>query len=176
MSGVSLVFAFFAGMLFAAYAVRRGWLSFRRVRGCYVAFWNGSSWRLRSGVAGDGGVSVDGVEYSYDVAVPVEHEGLLLYVIAAEPLALADHERFERARVSILKGALFRPGGDLVNWARVAALVIPVVMTVLIWMRLGDVQATLTQVSVDAKAARQLAADVLARPLQLAPFDDRSAR
>lgn len=173
MSGISLIFAFLAGGLLVAYASRRGWLALHRVQGCYVAIWNGASWRLRSGVAGDGGVLVDGVEYSYDVATPVEHEGLLLYIIAAEPLALADHERFERARVSVLKGALFRPGGDLVNWARVAALILPVVISVLIWMRLGDMQSTLTQVAVDAKTARQLAADVLARPLQLAPFDDR---
>lgn len=175
MAALSLVLAFLSGVFLAVFAVRRGWLSFGS-RGCYVAIWNGASWRLRRGVAGSGGVVVDGVEYAYDVAVPVQCGDLLLYVIAAEPLALADHERFERARVSVLKGALFRPGGDLVNWARVAATIIPVVMSVLIWMRMGDMQSVLNQVSVDARTARQLAADVLARPLQLAPFDDRDRR
>jgi len=87
-------------------------------------------------------------------------------------LALADHERFERARVSVLKAALFRPGGDLVNWARVAALIIPVVFSVLTYLRVGDAVASLTSVSADTRAIRATVTDILMRPLRLAPFDD----
>ena len=171
MTFAAVVLAFISGGLLAIYVVRHGWLNLAG-RGCYLLLWNGASWRLRPARDVAGAVVCDGIEYPYSIATPVEHSDLLIYVVASEPLALADHERFERARVSVLRGALFRPGGDLVNWARVAALIIPVVFSVLTYLRVGDAVASLTSVSADTKAIRATVTDILMRPLRLAPFDD----
>jgi hypothetical protein len=59
-----------------------------------------------------------------------------------------------------------------VNWARVAALIIPVVFSVLTYLRVGDAVNSLTSVSADTKAIRATVTDILMRPLRLAPFDD----
>lgn len=76
-----------------------------------------------------GNIVAGGITYPAGVPVRCENEADLsnpVYMLAADPLALAHHRTLEVARRHIVMGSLFRSGGDMVEMLRLvgAALVI----------------------------------------------------
>lgn len=97
----------------------------------------------------------------YKLSVP----GVVLYVSAIERVALADHALMRKARYSVALKALFRSGGDLLFYLQVAALLVPLLLSISIWSSLGNVNATMTAVRADMMVVR----DAISKPLEVMP-------
>ncbi len=86
---------------------------------------DGISWVLHDAKRDDAGNmrSDDGITYPAGTMVPVVNESSSrqLYVLAAEPLALANHATLEHARQNIVFGNIFKKGGDLLETMQLVA-------------------------------------------------------
>lgn len=108
------------------------------------------------------GIQVADVTYSagmYQSVQPLPN--VTLYLIAAEPVPLADHRALEKARRTIVLRALFSPGGDLLRYLQMAAVIVPLVFYFFVYSTVGQLQGSLNRV--DGSLA--LVKDVVSKPL-----------
>ena len=72
--------------------------------------------------------------------------GRPLYFFAVQSPALAEHRTLERARQSIAIRAIFFGGGDILHYLTVAALIVPLIVSVLMYGQVSGLQSTLARV------------------------------
>lgn len=168
MSAVVLVLA----VLFVGYALFRVFGSrikfgsrarSSNVKPSYLLLWRLARWELSSCVVSDLGIDAGGTVYPLSAAQAVELPGLTLYLVAIEPLALMMHQALERARASIVIGTLFKPGSDIYRVLQFAALIVPIVVAILFYFRVGDLQGQITRLQADIVVMKE----ILSKPLSV---------
>lgn len=146
-----------AGYLLAQYG-RLRW--FRRAP-CYVLVYDGSA-RAYKGVRVPGGVQVTTdagpIVYPESVVSKVAIDGnpaLPLYLVAAAPIPLAEHEALETGRMGIAFSEMFKPESRWINVLRAGAFIAPIVAALWLTLSFSTVSSTLTSNTADLKLVRQ---------------------
>lgn len=131
----------------------------------YILFYDGSAYSIqRAKLTKSGNLAAASIEYSLGVlrlADGAEALGMRLYVLAAEPMALADHRSLERSRKSIITGALFKPGGDMVQLMQMLGAAAVLGCSIYMFMVIGNVSQSLA----DQKTVIEKVQETLSRPL-----------
>jgi hypothetical protein len=103
----------------------------------------------------EGVVAADGVIYPAGVlaaltANSIHFRSMLgsapLYFLPIEAVELANHRALERARCSVMVRALFFGGGDILHYLTIAALVVPLIVSVLMYGQVSGLQSTLARI------------------------------
>lgn len=104
----------------------------------YVVLHDGSSsWLYDAERLPTGSFRVAGAEYPAAVARLVDDVagfGAPLYIVAVEPLALTKHRELEQYRTHIIKGAIFKSGGDLMELLRIGAAAAVIACALFVYM------------------------------------------
>jgi hypothetical protein len=90
----------------------------------YLLIFDGQSWIMYETVRENGCFVVDGVEYATSSCKSVEWSSAgfgHLYVFAAEPIALTTHNQLMKHRAAVIKGHLFKSGGDMTRLVNMVA-------------------------------------------------------
>lgn len=134
----------------------------------YVILHDGGSFQLYAASRSEsGGLIVDGAEYPAGVARVVEQYNQAVsgsvYLIAVEPVALTKHRVLEQNRAAVIKGALFKSGGDLAETMRLVASCGVIAAAIFVYLAVSSLggQMVKTQVTVDKMAT------TIASPLQV---------
>jgi hypothetical protein len=156
MEPVLLIAVFVAGF-FAAGA----WSRMRGRSGgklsAWLVTWSGESLTVEPAKIVPEGVQLPGrdvmpagVLRSYDL-----DSSTRLYFAAVDAVALADHKTLERARRTIVLRALFSGGGDLLRYLQMAAVLVPLAVSIWLTMAFGGVEASLKAQAVDLGVMRE---------------------
>lgn len=157
------------GAVVAWYAMRRGWIVVGRREGCYLLVYDGVHWRMSPAEDRPDGCQAEGMHYPLGVVQPIQRGELTLYLLAMQPVALGSFERVAAAVPQVIRGRMWRSGGDLVDMARLAGAVVTVVIALFLTAQILDMGSKLVSVQADAQTTRQIVTDVLSRPLRIAP-------
>lgn len=121
----------------------------RRRPEIYVLLHDGvSTWLMPGQRLETGSISCGGAEYPAGIARLVDDTiglGSPLYLVAVEPIALTKHRTLEQYRASVIKGALFKTGGDMVEMVRIAAACAVIACAIFVYMAVGSLNSTLVQ-------------------------------
>lgn len=87
------------------------------------------------------------------------------YVVAVEPIALVKHRELEKHRAAIIKGALFKSGGDMVELLRICAAAAVIGCTIFVYMSISSMGGQLVRYQSSLDQLNK----VLASPLVVQP-------
>lgn len=107
----------------------------------YLLLYDGSAFVLHDAVRNDGCFIVAGIEYPCSGCRPVElaiAARLNVYVFAAEAIALTTHQQLMRHRAAIVKGHLFKSGGDMARLVNFIAAGAVLACAVFVYMSVGS--------------------------------------
>lgn len=135
----------------------------------YVLLHDGSSsWLYPAERLENGAFRVAGAEYpAGEVRLVDDLVGLgaPLYVIAIEPFALTKHRAMEQYRATIIKGALFKSGGDVMELLRIGAAASVIAAAIFIYMSVSSLGGQISR----QEAILQKVDRTLSSPLVVAP-------
>lgn len=113
-----MLYAAAAGLLLLAlWFHRRSAVKRTKVTHCWLMLGSGTAWSMRS-VTRDGFMLHDGPSVypiSNCVLASVDESFGQVYVLAAASVNLVDYEQFSRIKITAVKGAIFKPAGDLMH-------------------------------------------------------------
>lgn len=152
-----IILSLVSGYLLAQY----GRLRWFRKAPCYVLVYDGSA-RAYKGVRVPGGVQVTTdagpIIYPESVVSKVAIDGnpaLPLYLVAAEPIPLAEHEALEVGRMGVSFAEMFKPESRWINMLRAGAFIAPILAALWLTLSFSTVSSTLTSNTADLKLVRQ---------------------
>jgi hypothetical protein len=114
----------------------------------YLLIHDGGSYVLHDAARDNGCFVVDGVEYPNSSCRPVElatDSSLLVYVFAAEPIALTTHQQLMRHRSAVIKGHLFKGGGDMTRTINLVAAGAVVACALFVYMSVSSLNSANVQ-------------------------------
>lgn len=121
----------------------------------YVMFWDGTTLVAYPCKVTDVGIeTADGTAWPRGMYQVREVDQVWLYLVAAQPVPLADHRALEQARRTIALKALFTGGGELLRYLQIGALVIPIIVYLLLLSSFSAVQAQLNTVSANVQIVK----------------------
>jgi hypothetical protein len=134
--------------LFVWYRRRKGVSRVTSGPRLYLLIHDGSSFVLHDAVRDNGCFTVDTVEYPnsscrlVELASDVE---MSVYVFAAEPIALTTHQQLMRHRSAVIKGHLFKGGGDTTRLVNMVAAGAVIACTLFVYMSVSGLSAANVQ-------------------------------
>lgn len=114
----------------------------------YLMVYDGQSFVLHETERVDGSFIVDGVEYPSSSCRPLEVDAklrIIVYVFAAEPIALTTHQQLMKHRAAIVKGHLFKSGGDMTRLVNMVAAGAVIACAIFVYMSVGSLQSSSVQ-------------------------------
>lgn len=131
------------------------WLFFRRsaVRSrvkstrVWLLLGSGTSWSMRS-VKQEGFMLYDGpaqFPISDCVLASVDSKLGAVYVLAASSIVLVDYEQFSRIKETAVKGAIFKPSGDINSLLTMVAAILVICAAIYQYTLSSGINATLIQ-------------------------------
>lgn len=115
----------------------------------YLLLHDGSGYQLYAAERlANGSIRCDGAEYPSSVARAVEDNAGLdarIYVVAAEPIALTQHRALEQHRAQVVKGYLFKTGGDMVQLLQYAAAAAVIAVAIFVFMSVSSLQGAVAR-------------------------------
>lgn len=118
-----------------------------RVDRAWLLLGAGTSWSMRA-VVREGFMLNDGpAQFPISDCILASSSTKLgeVYVLAADSVVLVDYEQFSRIKETAVKGALFKPGGDLNHLIQIVASVLVIVAAVYSFMQTSAVNGALVQ-------------------------------
>lgn len=119
-----------------------------------------------------GNMVAGGITYPAGVPVRCENEADLpnpVYMLAAQPLALAHHRTLEQARRHIIMGSLFRSGGDMVEMLRIAGAALVIACALYGIMQVRSLNGSLSGFDASLRAVNEK----LSQPLVAVPAESQ---
>lgn len=117
---------------------------FRRRWVCLV--YDGTTWLVTRARVGDHGIEVLKLGTWITLTSELVHDAGRYLIVAADAIPLADHVALEKARNHIALSAVFRSGGDLMRYLQIAAVVVPILVSLYIGWSMSSYGQTLAQV------------------------------
>lgn len=140
--------------LAAAVACFGLWLYRRRAAGTKFSgrsYWlllgSGTSWSMRK-VKKEGFMLYDGPSQfpiSDCVLADVDSKFGSVYVLAASSVVLVDYEQFSRIKETAVKGAIFKPSGDIMTLLTMVGAVLVICSAIYSYTQSSAINATLVQ-------------------------------
>jgi len=118
---------------------------FRRRWVCLV--WDGVSWITTRARVGDHGIEVLKLGTWVTLTSELVYDVGRYLVVAIDAVPLADHVALEKARNHIALSAVFRSGGDLMRYLQIAAVAVPILVSLYIGYSMSSYGETLAKVS-----------------------------
>lgn len=110
----------------------------------YLLIHDGNSYVLNDARRENGCFIVNDVEYPCSVCRLVElatDTRIHIYMFAAEPIALTIHQQMMRHRAAVIKGHLFKSGGDMARLVNFVAAGAVLACAVFVYMSVGSLNA-----------------------------------
>ncbi len=129
------------------------WYSWRRSRsslapgavsGYLLRYTDVTGWQVLSAVAQAQGIVADGVTYPSLPSVRIG--STLVWVLVADHPSLVAHEALERAREAAALSSLWQGGGQWLDWMRIIGVLVPVVLSIVVWRQVDSIAAQIAQV------------------------------
>jgi len=129
------------------------WYSWRRsrsnadaVHGYLLRYTDVTGWQAIPAVAHPHGIVADDVTYP---ALPsLRISGVVVWLMLVDYPALVQHEALERARESAALSSLWQGGGQWLDWMRVVGVIVPAILSVVVWRQVDAIAAQIAQVLV----------------------------
>lgn len=163
-------------LYFAAAAVAMfGWWLYRRFKSkssrvstskVWLLLGSGTSWSMRS-VQREGFMLYDGPA-QFPVTdcqlVDVDSKLGVVYVLAASGVDLVDYEQFSRIKETAIKGAIFKPAGDITTLLNMVGAVLVISAAIYSFTQSSSISSTLVQ----QQAQINKVVEMLSKPLVVA--------
>lgn len=118
---------------------------FRRRWVCFV--YDGGVWIQTRARVGDHGIEVLRLASWITLTSELVTDLGRYLIVSIDAVPLADHVALEKARSHIALSAVFRSGGDLMRYLQIAAVVVPILVSLYIGYSMSSYGATMAQVS-----------------------------
>lgn len=131
---------------------------------CWLVVYDGKQVELRPGRRTSEGIT-DRTGASWPMELLYRSREMLsgrpVYFLPIESPVLLEHQVLERSRRAILKGQLFKPGGDIIEMLRMAAAILMIVVAIAVWFQFGGLSGRIERQSILIE--RQM--EILSKPL-----------
>lgn len=153
MISVQLVLGLLAGLGLGYVLARRG----RSLKSAWLLTFDGSGWLAEPAtVLKSGNIRVGSVEHSIGLCRRVvSSASVQFFVLAAEPVPLADHRMLEQSRRAILTGALFRTGGDIMQLLQIGAVVAVIASSIYVYSSVASLHSAVARQQVVLEAVQK---------------------
>lgn len=114
----------------------------------YLLIHDGNSFVLHDAKRNNGCLVVDSIEYPNSACRPVElstDTRLMVYVFASEAIALTTHQQLMKHRAAVIKGHLFKSGGDMSRLVNMVAAGTVLACAVFVYMSVGSLSSANVQ-------------------------------
>jgi len=118
---------------------------FRRRWVCLV--YDGSNWLVTRARVSDHGIEVLKLGSWITLTSELVYDAGRYLIVAIDSVALADHVALERARSQIALSAVFRSGGDLMRFLQLAAVIVPLLVSLYIGYSMSSYGDTMASIS-----------------------------
>lgn len=156
--------------LAAAVACFGFWLYRRRAAGskvvsrsCWLLLGSGTSWSMRS-VTKEGFMLYDGpAEYPISDCILADVDSKLgaVYVLAASSVVLVDYEQFSRIKQTAVKGAIFKPAGDINSMLTMVGAILVICSAIYSYTQSSAINTTL----INQQAQINKVVEILSKPM-----------
>lgn len=132
-------------------------------RMCWLLLGSGSSWSMRE-VKKEGFMLYDGpAQFPISDCILADVDSSLgaVYVLAADSVVLVDYEQFSRIKQTAVKGAIFKPSGDINQLLTMVGAVLVICSALYSFTQSSAINATLVQ----QQAQINKVLDIVSKPL-----------
>lgn len=127
--------------------------------------YTGETLQLQPAKLKDSVVVADGVEYPLGVLRAFEFDSGVLYVASLSKIAIGDQRELQKARQPGVYARLTRSNSDMQYYLSLAAWLVPIIVSVYWYSRIGEMNTLLLQAVSNTNTLR----DVVTQPLQILP-------
>lgn len=145
--------------------IRSWWYARTAGSAAYVLVYDGLDLKAGAGKVTSNGVKLGAAEYPAGTYTKVRSpDGRLFAVVGIEHIALVEHEALERMRFGLLLSSVFKPGGDWMEWLRIASVVATLGAALYVSSSVSSLWTVVNSQTVESKRM----ADILSKPLVVA--------
>jgi len=87
-------------------------------------------------------------DVTYPALPSLRISGVVVWLMLVDYPALVQHEALERARESAALSSLWQGGGQWLDWMRVVGVIVPAILSVVVWRQVDAIAAQIAQVLV----------------------------